>query len=179
MTTRKISTTLIFGAILLAQVLCFQSAARAQTTKIQDLKPLLPTAEKKQPVLINFWATWCPPCHDEFPDLVKIDADYRAKGLNFDLVSVDNERLIETKVPEFLNNYKATMPSYLINLSNRKEIAKVVRQIAPKFSDAYPLTLLFDADGKLVFQKIGRVNPKLLRAAIDKVLVVKVVKKGK
>src|SRR5687768_13334387 len=33
------------------------------------------TAPQDRPLLVNFWATWCDPCREEFPDLVKIDAD--------------------------------------------------------------------------------------------------------
>jgi hypothetical protein len=92
--------------------------------------------------------------------------------LNFAVVSVDNVSLIDTKVPEFLQQFEAKMPSYLIYLpGGRREIARAIRQIAPKFPDAYPLTLLFDAQGRLVYQKAGVINPKILRAQIEKVLV--------
>ena len=142
-----------------------------KTAKInaEELKSLVKTANKK-PVLINFWATWCGPCRSEFPELVEIDRDYRPKNLNFVIVSVDKFGIIDTRVPEFLEQYESTMPSYLIDLPNRPQIAKAVRQIAPKFTDTYPLTLLFDANGKLVFQKLGRVDTKILRKEIDKVL---------
>src|SRR4028119_1028226 len=90
--------------------------AGTETKKIdaEGLKALLPNFKKRQPVLINFWATWCGPCHAEFPDLVQIDSDFRKKGLSFVVVSVDNVALIDTRVPEFLRQYNATMPSYLI-----------------------------------------------------------------
>ena len=145
-----------------------------ETKKIsgEELKSLVKPADKK-PVLINFWATWCGPCRSEFPELVKIDADYRAKGLNFVLVSVDDFAVIDTRVPEFLTEFNSTMPSYLINLESRKEIAKAVRRIAPRFPDTYPLTLLFNANGKLVFQKVGRVDARVLRKEIDKVILKK------
>lgn len=142
-----------------------------ETKKItgEELKSLAKPTDKK-PVLINFWATWCGPCKSEFPELVEIDKDYRAKGLNFYLVSVDDRAVIYTRVPEFLESYDSTMPSYLIDLDSRPAIAKAVRRIAPKFPDTYPLTLLFNADGKLVFQKAGRINAKILRKEIEKVL---------
>ena len=121
-------------------------------------------------MLINFWATWCGPCRAEFPDLVAIDADYRAKGLNFFIVSVDDFAIIDTRVPEFLKDYESTMPSYLINVEGRDGIARAVRRIAPRFSDVYPTTLLYNSRGKLVFQKTGKVEAKILRREIEKVL---------
>jgi thiol-disulfide isomerase/thioredoxin len=42
-----------------------------------------------KPLLVNFWATWCDPCREEFPDLVKIDADYKNK-IDFITVSLDD-----------------------------------------------------------------------------------------
>jgi len=62
---------------------------------------------------------------------VKTDADYRQKGLNFALVSVNDFAVIDTRVPELLQEYEATMLLYLIDLPTRREIAKAVRQIAP------------------------------------------------
>lgn len=171
--SKSLFAVLIFAlcAFAISAQTNFPTVTETKKIDADGLKSLVKPAEKKQPVLINFWATWCPPCRSEFPELVKIDADYRKKNLNFVVVSVDSANLIETKVPEFLKTFNSTMPSYLIDLAGRKEIAKAVRQIAPKFNDLYPLTLLFNADGKLVFQKIGRVDQKILRAEIDKVLL--------
>ncbi len=152
----------------------FQISAQTVVTDTQiidaaGLKSLI-TENKGKPVLLNFWATWCGPCHAEFPELIKIDADYRKKGLVFNVVSVDNAGLVQTGVPEFLQEYKSTMPSFLLDSLNRRETAKAVRQLYPKFIDVYPLTLLFDKNGRLVFQKVGRVNTKMLRVEIDKVV---------
>jgi thiol-disulfide isomerase/thioredoxin len=43
-------------------------------------------------VMVDFWATWCPPCRAEMPWLVKLGAEYEAKGVHFVAVSADDER---------------------------------------------------------------------------------------
>src|ERR1700704_807457 len=62
-------------------------AARSSEIREVDLdglkKLLLRDPNDARPLLVNFWATWCDGCREEFPDLVKIDNDYRAKGLDF------------------------------------------------------------------------------------------------
>ncbi len=154
-----------------AQTASSKSSVKTKKITGAELKSLVAPNENKQPVLLNFWATWCGPCRVEFPELVKINNDYVKKGLNFSLVSVDDAAIIDTRVPEFLREYDAEMPSYLLDLPNRPQIARAVRQIAPGFVDRYPLTLLFDAKGKLIYQKVGVIDGKILRREIDKVLV--------
>ena len=162
--------------------ICLLSAASAaqtalpvvtETTAITDLKQLLPAAENKKPVLINFWATWCGPCRVEFPELVRIDAEYRKQGLNFVIVSLDNFGSKDMRVADFLKSYQSTMPSYLLDLPTRPRIIQSIRKIAPRAQDGFPLTLLFDKNGGLVYQKNGIVDAKILRARIDQVLAAK------
>jgi len=168
--------TRIFIKIFL--VICFSAAAIAaqtplpvntDTKAITDLKTLL-SAENRKPLLINFWATWCGPCRVEFPELVRIDAEYRAKGLDFVIVSIDNFGAKDMGVADFLKSYESTMPSFLLDLPTRPRIFRNIRQIAPTAQNAFPLTLLYDASGKLVYQKNGVIDAKILRAKIDKVL---------
>src|SRR5213083_1361950 len=73
-------------------------------------KLLLRDPKDTRPLLVNFWATWCDGCREEFPDLVKIDADYTAARLNFVAVSLDEVADIKTAVPKFLKEMKAAMP---------------------------------------------------------------------
>src|SRR4051812_9449278 len=78
---------------LLAMSSTGQSATRASSPgkvtqiDILALKRLLHPNGK--PRLINFWATWCDPCREEYPDLVKLDQEYRGK-IDFLTVSLDD-----------------------------------------------------------------------------------------
>ena len=165
-----ISILAISAISIFAQISPSKIVVKTKKITGAELKSLAAPNENKQPVLLNFWATWCGPCRVEFPELVKIDNDYRRKGLNFALVSVDDAAIIDTRVPEFLEEYVAEMPSYLLDLPNRTQIAGAVRRIAPGFIDRYPLTLLFDVKGKLVYQKFGVIDAKILRREIDKAM---------
>src|SRR5713226_6002824 len=86
---------------------------------LDGLKKLLQRDPKDtRPLLINFWATWCDGCREEFPDLVKIDNDYRDKGLNFVSVSLDEVTDIKTEVPKFLKSMNARMNVVLLNVKD-------------------------------------------------------------
>ena len=121
----------------------------------------------KRPLLLNFWATWCDPCREEFPDLVKLDADYKDKPLNFVAVSLDDITDIKSEVPKFLNQMKATMPVVLLNVKDPEPAIKIVD---PAWDGQLPATFLYDKDGKIVFKHFGKIKPDELRAAIDKAL---------
>ena len=124
-------------------------------------------AKSAKPLLVNFWATWCEPCREEFPDLVKLDAAYRPKGLDFIAVTLDDLADIKTGVPKFLREMHAQMPAYLLNLSDPEPAIKL---IDAEWSGALPATFLYNAKGELVYKSLGRVKVAELRAAIDKLV---------
>lgn len=153
-----------------AQLYVSPDAVKTTVIDAEDLKILAKSPENKKPTLINFWATWCGPCRYEFPDLVEIEKEYREKGLDFALISIDNVSLVDTLVSDFLKVYKAEkIPSYLIDLDD-EQTYKAIRRIAPRFSGTYPLTLLFNEKGKLVYQKSGVIDTKILRKEINKII---------
>lgn len=135
---------------------------------LEGLKKLLQRDPKDtRPLLINFWATWCDGCREEFPDLVKIDNDYRDKGLNFVSISLDDITDIKTTVPDFLKQMKATMPVVLLNV---KDPEPAIHAVDEKWDGALPATYLYDKDGKVVFKYFGAIKPAELRSAIDKLV---------
>jgi thiol-disulfide isomerase/thioredoxin len=135
---------------------------------LDGLKKLLQrgAGEGARPLLVNFWATWCEPCREEFPDLVRINRDYDERRLDFITVSLDDPEEIETSVPEFLREMKALMPSYLLNVADPET---AIQFVDPEWKGGLPGTFLYDASGRLVFKHTGRVKTAELRAAIDKV----------
>ena len=120
-----------------------------------------------RPLLVNFWATWCEPCRDEFPDLIKIDKEYRPRGLDFITVSLDDFSEIKTEVPKFLQQMGATMPAYLLNVADPEPS---IKGVDPTWGGALPATVLYDKDGKIVFKHFGRIKPAELQAAVDKLV---------
>ena len=134
-----------------------------------ELKGLL-TQQRERPLLVNFWATYCDPCRDEFPDLVKIDKEYRPHALEFVTVSLDDMSDLKTSVPKFLDSMKATMPAYLLNVTDPEP---AINLVDPRWQGDLPATYLYNEKGEVVYKHIGRVNPVELREAIEKV-----VKKG-
>jgi thiol-disulfide isomerase/thioredoxin len=120
--------------------------------------------ESAKPLLVNFWATWCDPCREEFPDLVKLDAEYKGK-IDLITISLDNLAEIKRDVPKFLALMKAEMPSYLLKaLDDEAAIASVSKS----WQGGLPFTILFNEQGESVYFIQGKFKPALLRAEIEK-----------
>ena len=164
----------------------FAAPAQSRTRKSRAAKPsvvvraidgpslnaILKREAAPRPLLVNFWATWCDPCREEFPDLVKLDQQFRPQGLDMISVSLDDLADIKIGVPKFLSEMHATMPAYLLNVSDPDQI---ISTVDPKWSGALPATFLYDAEGKVVFKHFGRFKLLELRAAIEKLVGSKIV----
>src|SRR5204863_5354086 len=69
-------------------------------------------ASRAPVTMVNVWATWCPPCREEFPDLVRFERDWRGRGVRVILVSAD----FEDQLPEvraFLARHGVTAASWI------------------------------------------------------------------
>ena len=132
----------------------------------QGLKNLLKPNGK--PLLINFWATWCAPCREEFPDLVKIGMDYKGK-IDLITVSLDDLSEINGEVPKFLAQMKSESPAYLLKTPDEEAAIELVSK---DWQGALPFTIIFNAQGETIYSKQGKFETDVLVAEIEKILTV-------
>ncbi len=93
---------------------------------------------KGKVVLINFWATWCPPCRAEIPDLVKWQREYRGRGLQVIGVTYPPETVGEVR--RFTRRLKVNYPVAL----GTKETKALFFQ-----GETLPLTVIIDREGNV------------------------------
>jgi thiol-disulfide isomerase/thioredoxin len=101
-----------------------------------DGKPISLAAYRGKIVLLDFWATWCPPCRADAPALEKLHQQYGAKDLAIVGISVSEERAI---VEKFLREYPRAYP---VALTTENELSR------PYQAGPLPLYILIDRDGK-------------------------------
>ena len=142
------------------------SAAKIKVKKIdfEGLKALI--RPNGRPLLINFWATWCDPCREEFPDLVRLDSEYRGK-IDLITVSLDDLADIRTLVPKFLVEMKAAMPAYLLSTPDE---SAAITLVSKDWGGNLPLTVLFTASGDTAYLRKGKIRYDSVSAQIEKLL---------
>ncbi len=137
-----------------------------RVTQIDDAKLKQLLRPNGKPLLVNFWATWCGPCREEFPDLVNIDEEYRGR-IDFFTISLDFAEEIDAAVPKFLSEMKAEMPTYLLVSADENAI---ISSIAKDWNGALPSTIFYNEKGEIAYLRQGKVNPETLKGEIEKTL---------
>lgn len=102
-------------------------------------------------VFINFWATWCPPCRAEMPDMQKIHEDGEGKVLAVNLTHTEKS---PDDASEFAKELGLTFPILMDTTGNLAEQFNVV---------AYPTSYMIDSDGRIQFVAMGAMNYDMMR----------------
>lgn len=116
-------------------------------------------------VLVNVWATWCQPCLEEFPDLLRIEREYRGRGVKLILVSGD----FDTEVPnvvKFLSRQGVDFPTYIKAGSDME----FINTMNSEWSGALPATFVYDSGGHLARFWEGKASYAELQQAVFEVL---------
>ena len=108
-----------------------------------------------QPLLLNFWATWCPPCVEELPLLDGFFKQNKAKGWQVIGLAIDQP----TAVKAFLDRLPLSFPIGLAGLDGT-----ALGRSLGNLAGGLPFTVVFDRQGQVVQRKMGRVSPQDLAA---------------
>lgn len=104
-------------------------------------------------VIVNFWATWCPPCLEEIPDLVAIkEARKDVEVIGIAMEFQDARQVVQFADGMFVN--------YPIVLGDRKVSESIGRV------DGLPTTFIYDPQGKLAERHVGKITRKQLERII-------------
>jgi peroxiredoxin len=114
---------------------------------------------KGQVVLVNFWATWCPPCRAELPGLESVYAERHADG--FTIVGVLMDHVSPSQVASFLQQHAIHYP-----------IAMATPDVVAAFGgvNSFPTSFLLDAQGRVRYTVQGMFATPALRAAVNRLL---------
>ncbi len=109
-------------------------------------------------LLINFWATWCPPCRRETPELVDLHNRYANRGFSVVGISMDDDPA--SAVPEFARRYH--MPYPLLAPDERFGLANQIESL--------PTSILVDREGRIARTYLGAVSADMLSADVEALL---------
>jgi thiol-disulfide isomerase/thioredoxin len=141
------------AGVLLGLGVLLVSCGRTSRVRVEDVQVTPVTAADIQrtvrepgakAVLINLWATWCGPCREEFPGLVRVAHKYRGQGLNVILVSADDDKDM-AEVKKFLAEEGVDFPAYI----KAEKDQPFIDGLGKQWTGALPATFLYDGSGKL------------------------------
>jgi thiol-disulfide isomerase/thioredoxin len=121
-----------------------------------------------QVAVVNFWATWCPPCVHEMPELAKFYNQYKDKGVVFLSISADSESdLNEGKVAAFMREHELPFEARVITSRDPSSFSVILKT---EWSGTLPATFVYGPDGALAKAWEGEVTADDLAQVVDPLL---------
>jgi thiol-disulfide isomerase/thioredoxin len=122
---------------------------------------------KGEVVLVNFWATWCVPCREEFPDLARLDRAWRGRGLAVLGVTIDSAKDLPA-VDKFLAKTKPGFPNYRKASGGDDQV--FIEAVDEKWGGELPFTVLYSRDGKKAKVLSGKQSYAAFESAVKGLL---------
>lgn len=113
---------------------------------------------KGKKVLLNFWATWCPPCKEEMPDMQNLYEEYKDEDVAVVGVNVTSTEKNREDVEKFVKEYQLTFPILM------DEIGEVTHQFEIL---SFPTTYFIDSDGVIRSKVIGALSKEKMYAEMN------------
>ena len=123
---------------------------------------------KGQVLLVNFWATWCPPCEIEAPTLIRLQEEFASKGFNVIAIAMDDEGAETVRPFAETRRFDVKGTPAAINFP----IFLGTQESAERFGayDSYPTSFLISRDGRQVKRIVGPVYYPTVSKAIKGLL---------
>lgn len=112
-------------------------------------------------LVVNFWATWCPPCREEIPEFIRLQDKYGQQGLLFIGIAIDQKDKVQAYADEMGINYPILLGELeAIDLAKR----------AGNRLGGLPYTVIIDRHGKIAASEIGGLTQAKLDTLIKPLL---------
>jgi peroxiredoxin len=102
-------------------------------------------------VVVNYWATWCPPCLEELPELERFHLDHQQK--NAMVLGINMERITPDALRRFVDEQMLSYPILMAEPASATELGKV---------PGMPVSFIVNPQGQVVARKLGAVTAKLI-----------------
>ena len=131
--------------------------------KVPELEKILKNPENKI-FVVNFWATWCPPCIKEFPHFEKVSREYDSGKVKFIMVSLDFPSQVETQLAPFLKKHKVTMR---VALMMDVDYNSWIDKVDSSWQGDIPATLIFNNNKNQRYFHSGEIDEQSLRKMLN------------
>lgn len=116
-------------------------------------------------IVLNLWATWCGPCREEIPVMVKLQQKYRDQGVTFIGLAMDEKGPVEKYAKEMGINYPILLGDVTLGEFGRR---------LGNNAGGLPYTAIIDRSGKIITTRLGGVDEKFLEQVLQPLLHVKI-----
>jgi peroxiredoxin len=154
-------TRLVLASIAAAGLLCSchaqQSGRRPDwSIKLSDGRKVSASDYDGKVLIVDFWATWCPPCRKEVPGFIRLQKEYGDRGLVILGFSTDkdpetHDRWVKEQGLNYLSIY--------VNTDEGKEVFDQFQKVIGEIS-SIPTTLVIDRKGQIVYRHVGYGSPE-------------------